>query len=97
MKYGFMSYQQKKQKHDSGLTPSDMNGLAVLLLEAFKGSIALQLKETGEVNPRLLAEAVKWLSNSGVTLKPDSPLTGDLSSLVTSLNFLYDDEETPVK
>ena len=89
-----MSYRQKKQKHDSGLTSSDMNGLAVLLLEAFKGSIALQLEETGEVNPRLLAEAVKWLSNSGVTLKPDTALTGDLSSLVTSLNFLYDEAET---
>ncbi|QNI76084.1 hypothetical protein [Synechococcus sp. MVIR-18-1] len=47
----------------------------------------------GEVNPRLLAEAVKWLSNSGVALKPDSELTGDLSSPVTSLNFLYDEED----
>ena len=87
-----MSYRQKKQKHDSGLTPSDMNGLAVLLLEAFKSSIALQLEEGGEVNPRLLAEAVKWLSSSGVSLKPDSTPTSDLSALVSSLNYLYDEE-----
>ena len=90
-------YRPKKQKHDSGLTQSDMNGLAVLLLEAFKGSIALQLKETGEVNPRLLSEAVRWLSNSGVTLKPDSVATGDLSSLITGLNFLYEEEDSQVK
>lgn len=51
----------------------------------------------GEVNPRLLAKAVKWLSNSGVTLKPDSELTGDLSSPVTSLNFLYDEEDSQGK
>lgn len=51
----------------------------------------------GEVNLRLLAEAVKWLSNSGVTLKPDSELTGDLSSPVTSLNFLYDEEDSQGK
>tara|TARA_R100000951_G_scaffold107002_2_gene102014 strand:+ start:1045 stop:1329 length:285 start_codon:yes stop_codon:yes gene_type:complete len=92
-----MSYRQKKQKHESGLSASDMNGLAVLLLEAFKGSIALQLEETGEVNPRLLAEAVKWLSNSGVSLRPDSAASTDLSSLVSSLNFLYDTEEGEVE
>ncbi len=51
----------------------------------------------GEVNLRLLAEAVKWLSNSGVTLKPDSELIGDLSSPVTSLNFLYDEEDSQGK
>lgn len=88
-----MAFRQKKQKHDSGLTVGDMNELAVLLLAAFKGSIQQELDETGQVNPRLLAEAVKWLSQSGVTLSPDNTAVADLGALAESLNFLYGSEE----
>ena len=45
------------------------------------------------MNPRLLAEAVKWLSNSGVTLKPDNDNVADLSALTRSLSYLYGEEE----
>ena len=69
-----------------------MNGLAVLLLEAFKSSIGQQLEEQGEVNPRLLAEAVRWLRDSGIELRSEAAPVTDLSGLVKSLNFLYDDE-----
>ena len=95
-----MAFRKKQQRHASGLKVSDMDELAVLLLKAFQGSIQQQLDETGEVNPRLLAEAVKWLKDSGVQLKPDSSSIGDLSNLVAGLHFLYDSdeaEETQVK
>ena len=89
-----MAYRDKKRKHEiDGVTTGDMNALAALQLQAFKGSIQQQLDDTGEVNPRPLAEAVKWLSNSGVTLKPESEHVADLSSLTSSLSFLYGEEE----
>ena len=91
-----MSYFKKQIKHDSGLTVSDMNGLAVLLLQAFKGSIQQELEETGQVNPRLLAEAVRWLSQSGVQLSPDSASVVDLSSLVSSFDAILDEKERQV-
>ena len=92
-----MANRNKKPRHDSGLTVSDMNGLAVLLLDAFKGSIQQELDETGQVNPRLLAEAVKWLSNSGVQLNPDSPAVTDFSALAKALDGLYDRDEEESK
>ena len=89
-----MAYRDKKQKHQiDGVTTGDMNALAALLLQAFQGSIQQQLDETGEVNPRLLAEAVKWLSNSGVTLKPDNEHVADLGALTRSLEYLYADSD----
>ena len=90
-----MAYRDKKQKHQSGVTPSDMNGLALLLLEAFKGSIKQELTETGQVNPRLLAEAVKWLSQSGVTLSPDNAQVADFSHLTTLLDKMYEQDDVP--
>ena len=89
-----MAYRDKKRKHEiDGVTTGDMNALAALLLQAFQGSIQQQLDDTGEVNPRLLAEAVKWLSKSGVTLKPDNDNVADLSALTRSLSYLYGEEE----
>jgi hypothetical protein len=88
-----MAYRDKKQKHQAGVTPSDMNGLAELLLTAFKGSIKQELDETGQVNPRLLAEAVKWLSQSGVTLSPDNGQVADFSHLTTLLDKMYEADE----
>ena len=89
-----MANRNKKQRHDSGLTVSDMNELAVLLLSAFKGSIQQELDETGQVNPRLLAEAVKWLSQSGITLSPDNPDVMNLGALAGALDKLYSEETT---
>ena len=89
-----MAYRDKKRKHEiDGVTTGDMNALAALLLQAFQGSIQQQLDDTGEVNPRLLAEAVKWLSNSGVTLKPDNEHVADLSALTRSLSYLYGEDQ----
>ena len=90
-----MAYRDKKQKHQAGVTPSEMNELATLLLTAFKGSIKQELEETGQVNPRLLAEAVKWLSQSGVTLIPDNGQVADFSHLTSILDKMYDADETP--
>ena len=92
-----MAYRDKKQKHPSGVTSSDMNELAKLLLTAFKGSIQQELDETGQVNPRLLAEAVKWLSQSGVTLSPDNASVMDFSALAGALDKMYEHEETTHK
>lgn len=88
-----MANRDKKRRHDSGLTVGDMNELAVLLLEAFKGSIQLELDETGQVNPRLLSEAVRWLKDSGVTLNPDSAQVGDFAALAKALDGLYEADE----
>ena len=68
--------------------------LAVLLLKAFKGSIEQELEETGQVNPRLLAEAVKWLSQSGVTLSPENASVTDFASLAAALDGLYASDES---
>ena len=70
-----------------------MNELASLLLAAIKGSIQQELDETGQVNPRLLAEAVKWLSQSGVTLSPDNPDVADFSGLAKTLEGLMSEKE----
>ena len=92
-----MANRHKKPRHESGLTVSDMNELAVLLLSAFKGSIQPELDENGQVSPRLLSEAVKWLSNSGVQLNPDSPEVTDFSALARALDGLYDRDEEESK
>lgn len=88
-----MANRDKKRRHETGLTVSDMNELASLLLAAFKGSIQQELDETGQVNPRLLAEAVKWLSQSGVTLSPDNPDVADFSGLAKTLEGLMSEKE----
>ena len=92
-----MAYRDKKQKHQAGVTPSEMNELATLLLTAFKGSIKQELEETGQVNPRLLAEAVKWLSQSGVTLSPDNGQVTDFSHLTMLLDRMHEHEDAPHK
>ena len=90
-----MAFRKKtpdKPEHQ-GIDAAEMDALASLLLKAFKQSIELEMDTNGSVNPRLLAEAVKWLTSSGVTLKPVDDLDGgaagfDFKELYSSLDTM---------